>query len=96
MTLGYPLLSIDRIEASGEKLAADIRVAGRPDRVELSLEMPGVLGFARMPGAGKATRHRPKLLTDAATVPIIGNRRQVDEELRRSEPSRGWGAAGPV
>ena len=49
MTLGYPLLSIDRIEASGEKLAADIRVAGRPDRVELSLEMPGVLGFARMP-----------------------------------------------
>lgn len=49
MTLNYPLLSIDRIEASGEKIAADIRIAGRPDRVELSLEMPGVLRFAHMP-----------------------------------------------
>jgi len=35
----------------------------------------------------KTMQHRAKLLTDAATVPIISKRGQVDEELRRSEPS---------
>lgn len=43
------VLSIEAIAASGKRVCAALRIAGRPDTVEIGIEPPEVIAYTRMP-----------------------------------------------
>jgi hypothetical protein len=48
MDLANPILSVDNIELSPERISADLRIGDRHERIQLGLEFPDFLEFERM------------------------------------------------
>lgn len=44
-----PLLVVDRIERSSERISVHLRLGGRPVRVEIGLEVPGLFAYEQVP-----------------------------------------------